>query len=225
MASEPNYLGNGDRSHYNGHDRQSRPLTDTVSDDLDKMSDIELMNHLKAGSPDPIAILFARYRHLVFSISMKILRDVTEAEDVVQDIFLELFQKADRFDAARGTVQGWIVQYAYSRSLNRRRDLAFRKSNGHGRNGNGAHWQFEASHVPDTVEKLTIEKRVDRIIKAFEGLSFKQRETLELIYFHGFLIKEVADRTGDSVENVRNYYYRGLKRLREVLAVRVQDWR
>lgn len=226
MGSEPNHFRNHGGFRQNGHVRLSAPLLDTVSDDLNKLPDAELVDHLKAGSSDAIAILFARYRHLVFSICVKILRDVAEAEDVVQDIFLEIWKKADRFDAARGTVKVWIIQCAYSRSLDRRRALVPRQTNGHGQNGDGKHWKVEASYVPDVLEKLTTHRQIGRITEAFEALSPKQREALKLIYFHGLMIKEVVDRTGESADNVRNHHYRGLKKLREVLmGVRTQDGR
>ena len=217
-------------SHGKGHDRLSVPVVDSsmpsqdaVSDDLNALPDEDLIDLLKAGSSEPIAVLFARYRRLVFGISMKILRDVAEAEDVVQDIFLEIWEKAERFDSTRGTVKVWLIQYAYSRSLSRRRNIALRQAKGNGKPG-GKCRQVEPSYVPDAVEKLTIEKQLDRITEAFHGLSLKQKEALQLVYFHGLSIKEVADRMRESVENARHYYYRGLKRLREVLAgVRMSD--
>ena len=224
MGSESNRLQGSSDFHHNGNGRSSVPLLNAVSDDLNKLSDAELIDYLKSGSPDPIAILFARYRHLVFSISMKILRDVAEAEDVVQDVFLEIWEKADRFDPARGTVKVWVLQYAYSRSLDRRRALVLRQTNEHGQNGEGNHWKVEPLYVPDVEEKLTIHTQLGRITEVFGALSPKQRETLELIYFHGLMIKEVVDRTGESADNVRNHHYRGLKKLREVLmGVRAQD--
>jgi len=176
-----------------------------------------LIDLLRAGSPEPIAVLFARYRRLLFGIGMKILRDVAEAEDIVQDIFLEIWEKAERFDSTRGTVKVWLIQYAYSRSLSRRRDIALRQAKGAGKR-DGNYRETEPANVPDAVEKLTVENQLNRITEAFQGLSPKQKEALQLVYFHGLSIKEVADRMRESVENVRHFYYRGLKRLREDLA-------
>ncbi len=230
MSSDANRLRAFNGSYRKGRDRSSVPLVDSsmppqhaASDDLNRLPDEGLIDLLKAGSAEPIAVLFARYRRLIFGISMKILRDVAEAEDVVQDIFLEIWEKAERFDSTRGTVKVWLIQYAYSRSLNRRREIALRQAKGNGNNG-GNYGEVEPSYVPDAVEKLTIEKQLNRITEAFQGLSLKQKEALQLVYFHGLSIKEVADRMQESVENVRHYYYRGLKRLREVLAgVRTLD--
>ena len=230
MSSDANRLRPFNGSNGKGRDRLSVPVVDSsmppqdaISDDLHGLPDEDLIDLLKAGSSEPIAILFARYRRLVFGISMKILRDVAEAEDVVQDIFLEVWEKAERFDSTRGTVKVWLIQYAYSRSLSRRRNIALRQAKGNGKLGGNCR-QVEPSYFPDAVEKLTIEKQLDRITDAFQGLSLKQKEALQLVYFHGLSIKEVADRMRESVENASHYYYRGLKRLREVLAgVRMWD--
>jgi RNA polymerase sigma-70 factor, ECF subfamily len=220
MSSDANQLRALNGFHLK--ERSSSPVTrvqapiaraDAATDDLIRLPDEALIDLLKAGSREPIAILFARYRQLIYAISMKILRDAAEAEDVLQDIFLEVWEKAARFDSARGTVKVWLIQFAYSRSLNRRRDIALRR----GTNGAAPYREIEASYVPDTVEKLTVKKQLDNITEAFQSLSQRQKEALRLIYFEGLSIKEVADRMRETVENVRHHYYRGLKRLREVL--------
>src|SRR2546430_12281252 len=84
------------------------------------LSDSELIEHLKNGFHQALGILFLRYRRLVLAVSLRILRNNGEAEDVVQDVFLEICKKAAAFDAGRGSVKMWILQYAYSRSEERR---------------------------------------------------------------------------------------------------------
>jgi RNA polymerase sigma-70 factor (ECF subfamily) len=191
--------------------------TTDSTEGLAHLSDESLIDLIKGGSPEPIDVLFARYRQLVFAISMKILRDVAEAEDVMQDIFLEVWEKAARFDSLRGTVKVWLIQFAYSRSLNRRRDLALRRGGTIATNGSEHHYETEPSYFPDTIEKLTTARQMDRIAEAFEELSQRQRKALELIYFKGLSMREVAHEMCETVDNVRHHYYRGLKRLREVI--------
>jgi RNA polymerase sigma-70 factor, ECF subfamily len=198
------------------HSSSSR--TSVSPQDLENLFDEQLIELLKVEeSKSALAVLFARYRHLVFSISVKILRDRSEAEDVVQDIFLEICGKAQLFDSNRGSVKTWILQHAYSRSLNRLRYLSLRCVVGNNNNGNGHRKGTEASYSHDGLERLAFEWRPDKINRAFEALTDRQREVLRLIYFEGFLIKEVAEEMNETVVNIRNYYYRGLKRLREML--------
>ena len=93
---------------------------------IPNMSDEEVIEQLRNGHADGLKILFDRFHRLVLKIALRILRDPAEAEDVMQDIFLEIFNKADQFDPAKGTAKTWILQYAYHRSLSRRQYLALR---------------------------------------------------------------------------------------------------
>src|SRR5579864_7731815 len=95
-------------------------------DELKRLSDELLMEHLQAGHADVLAIIFDRYYRLILSVAMKILRDVGEAEDLMQTVFLEVFKSAAQFDPARGTLKVWILQYAYHRGMSRRQHLNLR---------------------------------------------------------------------------------------------------
>jgi len=93
---------------------------------MKELHDNEVMAHLQAGHGDALAVIFDRYHRLVLSIALKIVRDRGEAEDVMQNVFLEIFRAAAQFDPAKGTTKTWLLQYAYHRSLNRRQQLAAR---------------------------------------------------------------------------------------------------
>src|SRR5215813_179794 len=95
-------------------------------DELKRLPDELLMAHLQAGHADVLAIIFDRYYRLVLSVAMKILRDLGEAEDLMQSVFLEIFKVAAQFDPSRGTLKVWILQYAYHRAMNRRQALNIR---------------------------------------------------------------------------------------------------
>src|SRR5215469_5775892 len=93
---------------------------------MKELHDNEVMAHLQAGHGDALAVIFDRYHRLVLSIALKIVRDRGEAEDVMQNVFLEIFRAAAQFAPAKGTTKTWLLQYAYHRSLNRRQQLAAR---------------------------------------------------------------------------------------------------
>jgi DNA-directed RNA polymerase specialized sigma24 family protein len=95
----------------------------TASPSSKNLTDEQLMVHVNGGDDDALAILFDRYHRLVLSIGLKVLCDLGEAEDLAQSVFLEISRVAGQFDPGRGTTKIWILQYAYSRSINRRRYL------------------------------------------------------------------------------------------------------
>jgi len=89
-------------------------------DELKHLSDESLMmTHLQAGHADVLAIVFDRYYRLILNVAMKILRDVGEAEDLMQTVFVEIFKSAAQFDPGRGTLKVWLPQYADHRGMSR----------------------------------------------------------------------------------------------------------
>ena len=143
------------------------------------------------------------------------LSDRGEAEDLMQDVFLEIFNKAGQFDSAKGSAKTWILQYAYHRSLNRRQYLGLR--NFYDRHQITENEVCESSSQDVSWRGLTFEEWRPVIEQGLAALNEKQRKTLELACFQGLLLSEIADRTKESLANVRHNYYRGLESLRKSL--------
>jgi RNA polymerase sigma-70 factor (ECF subfamily) len=180
-----------------------------------KLSDEDVMERLRQGHPDALPILFDRFYRLVLKIALRILRDPGEAEDLMQDVFLEIFNKAAQFDAAKGSTKTWILQYAYHRSLSRRQYLALRSFY-----DRQEITELEiAEPAPSNVSWRGLSfadwRRV--IEQGLATLKVKQRRTLELACFDGLLLSEIAESTKESLANVRHHYYRGLEGLRTFL--------
>ena len=179
------------------------------------LSDEDVMEQLRQGHPDALPILFDRFYRLVLKVASRILRDSGEAEDVMQDVFLEIFHKAAQFDPAKGSTKTWILQYAYHRSLNRRQYLALR--NFYDRRQITEREVSECNSLDVSWRGLTFREWSLVIGQGLASLNEKQRETLELTCFQGLLLSEIAERTKESLPNVRHHYYRGLKGLRKFL--------
>jgi len=178
-------------------------------------TDEDVMKQLREGNPVALPILFDRFHRLVLKVALRILRDPGEAEDVMQDIFLEIFKKAGQFDPAKGSAKTWILQYAYHRSLTRRQYLALR--NFYDRHNTTELKLAELNHVEISWRGLTFQEWRRVIQQGLATLNEKQRKTVELVCFQGLLLKEIAERTKESLPNVRHHYYRGLQTLRKFL--------
>lgn len=81
------------------------------------------MQFAMTGHQNALTILFDRYHRLIFNVALRIVRDPGEAEDVVQNVFLDVFRARANFDSGRGTLKVWLLQYAYHRALHRKRHL------------------------------------------------------------------------------------------------------
>jgi RNA polymerase sigma-70 factor, ECF subfamily len=176
------------------------------------LSDEELMAGLVTKDAEALDLLFGRYARLVFAIALRILNDRNEAEDVVQEVFFSLYQKAVLYDPGKGTAKGWIVQVAFSRARDRRAHLSRR----------GFYSGTDVESLQDTlIGQTDVEHEVgvrldfSHLRCAFEELTALQRRTLELFYFEGLELREISERLREPFGNVRHHFYRGLERLRK----------
>ena len=182
--------------------------------ELERLTDDELMAILKAGHHDALAVLFDWYHRLVYSIALKIVRDPAEAEDVMQNVFLDIFRAVAQFDPLRGTTKTWILQYAYHRAINRKQYLNARDF--YDQEGSES---VEGAAQPHgfALGKLTHTEARHLLQRGLATLKTAQRQVIEMATYEGFSMKEIADRTGESLVNVRHHYYRGLEKLRSMV--------
>lgn len=179
-------------------------------------SDEDLLSQVSVGSQEALCILFKRHGRSVRNVCYRILRDAAEAEDIRQEVFLYLFEKASLFRADKGSAASWIMQITYHRAIDRRRYLDFRQ-----------HYSFQ-----DLDEERQPASNGGRLVEAIAGqallgqlreqLSTEQQQTLELHFFEGYSFREIAEKTGQTLGNIRNHYYRGLERLRSCVYPRTR---
>ncbi len=183
-----------------------------------EVTDESLIARVQAGDREALSFLFRRYAHPVRSVGQRILQDRTEAEDLVQEVFLYIHRKSSLFDSSKGSASSWIVQVAYTQSLLRRRKL---KSHGFYLSGitdkrdESGQASVGGADYDHTVEGLFGRNGWKRVA---EDLTGDQRETLRLHFFEGYTFAEIAEKLGQSYANVRNHHYRGLEKLRRHLA-------
>jgi len=184
----------------------------------DELSDERLILNIRNGDLDALASLFRRYAHIVRGVAYRVLRDASEAEDLVQDIFLLVHRLCRTFDNSKGSAQFWILQMAYRRAISRRRYLTSR------------HF-YTRLDLDDTASELadprasagqlqdSIDGRLGNggLQRAFEALAENQRQTLCLFFIEGYTLEEIAIKLGQSRGNVKHHYFRGLDRLRKEL--------
>ena len=178
-----------------------------------ELSDECLVARVIDKNRDALAILFHRYSRLVRGIALRILRDASEADDLLQDVFLFVHRKASVFDPTKASFRSWIVQMTYQRAIDRRRYLHSRHFYTHldleGAEELADHREGreEGDLFSGLVGNATIRGLLDTLT---EG----QRDTLTLHFFEGYTFDEIALKLGQSFGNIRNHYYRGLDKLR-----------
>jgi RNA polymerase sigma-70 factor (ECF subfamily) len=190
-----------------------RALKVSASASSTSPSDEELLLRVEAGDYSAVEPLFDKYSTTIFRIGLRILHDRGEAEDLVQDVFLHLCEKVKGFNVALGSARTWIIQITYRRAFDRRSYLTRRKFY------HGTDVQLLANTLgigsEDALENMLA---ADELRAGFESLNDKQRATLEMYFFEGLDLREISSRLGESLENTRHFYYRGLERLRRTVA-------
>lgn len=177
------------------------------------LSDEEVMHAVQQGNGDAFAILFDRFHRLVLVTALKIVRDVSEAEEVTQNVFFEIYRIAEKFDSAKGSLKVWLLQYAYHRSMNRRNYLLLRQFYNRPELDEALDWEEGTQGPPQLFSQ-----EIARVVREALGtLNEAQKTTIEMVFFDGLTLRDVSEKTRESLSNVRNHYYRGLERLRTCL--------
>lgn len=177
-------------------------------------SDEVLLARIAGGDQQALGCLFQRYGRLLRNIAARILGDGSEAEDLVQDLFLFIHRKSAVFDSSKSSARSWIVQMAYHRAISRRRYLVTRQFYTH-KEVEGIAEQLVGVATTENDYSAEVVFGRNGLEKVMEALSEDQRETLRLHFFEGYTLAEISQKLGQPHGNVRHHYYRGLAQLRK----------
>ena len=185
--------------------------------------DEDLIARLKQEDKTALGLLFYRYSRLLLGVAQRILRDTSEAEDLVQDVFLQIQRKCGVFDSSKSSGRSWIIQMAYKRALDRRRYLTTRQFYKHEKvEPDDRHCSRMLTSENDYSAETVYGR--NGLTKVLGALSDDQRETLRLHFFEGYSLAEIGTQLGQPLGNIRHHYYRGLDKLRKQMFGRtVQD--
>jgi RNA polymerase sigma-70 factor, ECF subfamily len=183
-----------------------------------EISDEALVLEVCQGSTEALAILFRRYAKLVRGVSFRVLRDASEADDLVQDLFLLVHRDCKTFDSSKAPARFWILQMAYRRAISRRRYLTSRHFYTRVDIDDSAIHPIDPRMGVRQIED-SIDGRFGRgsLQRIFETLTQNQRQTLRMHFMDGYTLDEIATKLGQSRGNIKHHYFRGLDKLRKVL--------
>jgi len=174
-------------------------------------SDLQCLRRLSGGDQSALAELYDRYCPLLYPVALRILRSPADAEDAVQQAWMQVWRSAGSYDPRRGTVAAWLLTMARTRALDLYRSLAAR------RRAETAADPEPASPPPDPMADAVQVQLGQRVRQALESLTHQQRQALEVAYFEGLSQSEVAQRLGAPLGTVKSWTRQGLMRLKELL--------
>jgi RNA polymerase sigma-70 factor (ECF subfamily) len=178
--------------------------------------DEELMTQLSRQDSQAFETLYDRYGNLVYSVSLRILRDVQAAEDVVQDVFLRVWRKPDHYDTARGRFLTWLLSVARNRAIDEQRSRGRRQRFEMGSSpleGEGP--PGDEKDDPSLAAVLADQRSAVR--HALSGLPPEQRSAIELAYYGGLTQQEIARALDEPLGTVKTRIRLGMQKMRAAL--------
>lgn len=174
--------------------------------------DVELVRAIAAGDRAGLATLYDRYAPILLGLAMRLLRDRREAEDLLHDVFLEVWRQARDYDPDRGSVRSWLLMRLRSRALDRLKSAGYARV-----------VSLDGSPPRDEPVSLEADPALGPdcalVRRALAELPTDQRTVLELSYFEGLSLSEIAEKLGVPIGTIKSRLARALGRLREELDV------
>jgi RNA polymerase sigma-70 factor, ECF subfamily len=179
-----------------------------------RQADQSSLARIARGDQAAFAELYDRHARLVYSLALRILQDRADAEDIVQEVFAQVWAQAGRYDASRGAVAAWMLMLTRSRAIDRLRAKRVRPEAAG--DASAAENVMDSSAAQD-LELLSAEQ-VTRLQRAMKALPDAQRTALELAYYEGLTHVEVAARLAEPLGTVKTRIRQAVIKLREALA-------
>ena len=181
----------------------------------ERLDEIGRVRRVAAGDEAALAALYDEHARPVYSLILRILGDVGEAEEVLQDVFSQAWQQAKRYDAIRGTVAAWLLNMARTRAIDRLRARRARPDTA-AATPEGTLGTLTAPAI-DPADALAVERDVEQLRKALDALPIVQRRAIELAYFEGLTQSEIAGRLAEPLGTIKTRIRLGLLKLRDAL--------
>jgi len=171
-------------------------------------TDLALVTAIRSGDQGAMAALYDRYSSIVYAVALRVLQDTGGAEDVLQDIFMQLWRNPGAFDASRGNMAAWLAVITRHRSID-----ALRR-----RRPQDDIEDVVLSVEPDMASDADRSRAMEKVRGALQTMPSPQRSALEMAYFEGLTHAEIADKTGEPLGTIKTRIRTGLLSLRKVLA-------
>lgn len=190
--------------------------------DLSAVSDADLITLVTRGDQDALGTLYERYSRAIYSFSLRIVGDAQVAEEILQEVFVRVWQQGGSFQAARGSLITWLLSITHNLSIDevRRRKRRPQKADAEEPETILASLPDEGSDVEEEVWLSSLRVSIQ---DALQQLPAAQREAIELAYFQGLTQREIAEVLGEPLGTIKTRMRLGMLKLREQLGPVVSE--
>jgi len=167
--------------------------------------DAVLVSAIRSGDEQAMSQLYERYSSIVYSVALRVLGNTAAAEDVLQEVFMQLWRSPEKFDASRGTLPGWLAVITRNRAID-----SLRK-----RRTEADITEVVVSVEPDLASSAGWSRALEKVRNVLGGMPALQRSALEMAFFDGLTHSEIAQKTGEPLGTVKTRIRSGLTTLRK----------
>lgn len=179
-------------------------------------ADIALLTRIASRDAVALGDLYDRHNRLLFSLILRVLRDRGESEDVLQEVFMRVWDRADGYSPALGTPTAWLVRIARNRAIDRLRSRQVRASVAESLEAPPVAADMTPAGNPEQLARTAEHRRA--IVAALDQLPLEQRTLIDAAYFEGFTQSELAEKFGLPLGTVKTRIRTAMRALRQTLA-------
>ncbi|MCE0496855.1 MAG: sigma-70 family RNA polymerase sigma factor [Methylacidiphilales bacterium] len=176
--------------------------------------DQKLMLKIAQGDRAAFGILYDRFSTPLYSLALRMLANEVEAQDMLQEVFLSIWNKADTFRPERGTAFSWVVTQLRNRTIDR---LRSKRRRDEWTETYAADLTPSGSATPSSTENFDASARAREVRSALDQLGEEQRQVLRLAFFEGLTQSEIAEKLEEPLGTIKARAFRGMARLRSAL--------
>jgi RNA polymerase sigma-70 factor, ECF subfamily len=212
------YLDTRTEESYGGHDLSAKrdACTGKIPLPADSTTAAYLIQRVANQDREAFSKFYERFSTLAFTLAMRMLKTRSEAEDLLQEVFVQVWRQARGYSTERGSPEAWIINIARSRAIDKLRSIrrmgrSFVLANAPGR-----------AQLDETIESWTAGSEVPMAMNsALANLPEIQRKVLELAYLDGMTQTEIAERLAEPLGTIKARMHAGIQRLREIVSSQV----
>lgn len=182
----------------------------------DSDDELKLMKRIKARDEEALSELYDLYKRLLFGMVISIVKKREEAEDVLQEIFVKIWNKAESFDEERGNVYSWIVTLARNKAIDRIRSKGYKTQQKQSVSIHEPLFSLEGDKH-DPMETTIFSDRAELVKRALEQIPEKQSEVIKIAYYRGMTQREISDHLDIPLGTVKTRTRQGMIKLKRIL--------
>lgn len=182
---------------------------------LNAAKELKLMKRIQARDTEALSELYDLYSRLLFGLILSVVKKRTEAEDLLQEVFVQIWEKAPAFDADKGNVYGWVTTLTRHKAIDRIRSRNYKSQVREANELEPA--RLDGDGFSDPLDATIMAERAELLKKALQEIPEEQRQVIEIAYYNGFTQAELSEHLDIPLGTVKTRMRQGMIKLKNLL--------